>query len=416
MPRTCKKQVVDSNVLEDKLLEDLASKVLQEWIDPTDLLRPLLGWIMNKVLEKEMEIYLWHKKYERWNVKTNYRNWFYQRTVKSDHWNIEIDMPRDRNWKFESIILPKYKTTLWKIQNIIIELYSRWVSIFDIKEHLYEIYWLVLSETQISELIDDIMDEVDKRKNRQLEKAYPILYIDAIHMNVKREWMVKKIAVYLVLGYNIRGEKELLGLYILWDNESARDWLTVLNDLKNRWVEKVGIIVSDNLKWISEAIRWAFPETEIQKCIVHQVRNSLNKVSWKHRKELAKDMKKIYTAPNEEEAEKRLAEFSEKWKDKAPLAVISWQKNWDELKTFLKYPEEIRRLIYTTNPIESLNSQLRKYSKTKRVLPNEESALKILYLAIWNISKRWTQPLSNWGRILYQINIYMNGLFDEYIT
>jgi len=414
MPRTRKKH--DNNILEDKLLEELASKVLQEWVDPTDLLRPLLGWIMNKVLEKEMEIYLWHKKYERWNVKTNYRNWFYQRTLKSDHWNIQIDMPRDRNWEFESIILPKYKTTLWKIQNIIIELYSRWVSIFDIKEHLYEIYWLVLSETQISELIDDIMDEVDKRKNRQLEKAYPILYIDAIHMNVKREWMVKKIAVYLVLGYNIRGEKELLGLYILWDNESARDWLTVLNDLKNRWVEKVGIIVSDNLKWISEAIKWAFPETDIQKCIVHQVRNSLNKVSWKHRKELAKDMKKIYTASNEEEAGKRLVEFSKKWEDKAPLAVISWQKNWDELKTFLKYPEEIRRLIYTTNPIESLNSQLRKYSKTKRVLPNEESALKILYLAIWNISKRWTQPLSNWGRILYQINIYMNGLFDEYIT
>jgi len=404
-----------NNLIDEQTLDSLAEKILKENVNPTDLLKPLLGSVMNKVLEKEMELYLWRKKYERKNDNSNYRNWFYNKKVKSDYWELEVNMPRDRKWEFESTILPKHQSTLWKIQNIIIDLYSRWVSIFDINQYLYEIYWLTLSESQISELIDDIVEEIDKRKNRELEKAYPILYIDAIHMNVRREGRVKKIPIYLVLWYNIRWEKELLWLYILWDNESASDWLNVLNDIKNRWVEKVGIIVSDNLKGISEAIRWAFPEAEIQKCVVHQVRNSLNKVSRKYRKELAQDMKRIYKSPNEKAAEEELERFIEKREKRAPLVVMSWKNNWTELKTFFKYPPEIRKLIYTTNPIESLNSQLRKYSKTKKVLPNEESALKILYLAIGNISKRWTRPLSNWWNILYQINIYKQGLFDEYI-
>jgi len=409
-----KKRKINTDIVSESILEQIASNAINKNLSADDIISQLMGWIMQKMLEKELEAHLGYSKYQRGD-KNNYRNWYYDKTVKSDFGEINLSIPRDRNWTFEPIVAPKKWSILWDIQSKIIMLYSKWMSLYDISDTLFELYKVSLSETTISELIDEILDEVNKWKNRQLEEAYPIIYIDAIYISLKEDWKVKKKPVYFIMWYDINWMKDLLWMYILSDTESAKDWIQILNDIRNRWVETIWIVVTDNLTWVSKAIKWVFPEADIQKCVVHQVRNSLNRVSWKDRKELAKDMKVIYTASNEKEAEERLVEFSKKWENKAPIVVRSWNNNWEELKTFLKYPEEIRKLIYTTNPIESLNYQFRKYTKVKSVIPNEESAYKILYLAMRNITKKWTRPYPNWHRVIYQLNIFKEGLFDKYL-
>lgn len=371
--------------------------------DIQDALKDLLGDTIQEMLESEMNEHLGYEKYER-DENTNSRNGYKTKRVRSGMGEYEIDVPQDRDSSFEPQIVKKRQKDISEIEQKIINMYALGMSNRDITSQIEDIYGFELSEGMISDVTDKIIPKIEEWKYRPLESVYPVVYIDAIHFSVKENGSVKKKAVYVILGISSEGYKEILGLYI-GDTESSKYWFSVLNELKNRGVRDILIVCADGLSGIKEAISSAFPNTEYQRCIVHQVRNTLKYVSYKDRKEFANDLKTIYHAINEEQALANLEHTSEKWNEKYPNSMKSWFSNWDSIIPIFKFSPETRKVIYTTNAIESVNSQLRKINKKRTVFPNKISLEKSLYLSVEKISKKWSMPIRNWGYIYGELSI-----------
>ena len=372
----------------------------------------LFAKTMEQMLEAEMSDHLGYEKYEASGRNSgNNRNGRYGKKVRTSNGDVEIQVPRDRNGSFEPQIVPKYGSNTNELEEKILGLYARGVSTRDIQDTLSELYGVDASPTLISKVTDKILDEVETWQNRPLDAVYPIIYLDAIHIMLRLDGKVINTAVYVVLAVDLQGHRDVLGHWVSDGAEGANFWLSVLTDLQNRGVQDIFIATVDGLTGFSDAIHAVFPKTEVQRCIIHQIRNSLRYVSWKDRKAFVHDLKAIYKAPTREAAESSLAQLSEKWSPKYAMAVRSWENNWDELSTFFNYPSEIRRLIYTNNAIEGYNRQLRKVTKNKSVFPTSQSVRKLLYLANVNITKKWTKPLMDWPLILNQLAIRFQDRF-----
>ena len=381
---------------ENKLIKELIDQYgVKTTDDIKDMLKDLLGETIQTMLEGEIEEELGYSKYNYDEKNTqNSRNGYSPKKVRSEYGEVELNIPRDRNNEFKPQIIPKYQREITGIEGQIIALYAKGMSNRDIEDHLKNIYGIEVSATMISKITDKILPEIKEWQTRQLEEVYPIVFMDAIHYSVRQDGVVIKKAVYILIGINLKGEKEVLGFWI-GENESSKFWLNILNEIGNRGVEDILIISVDNLKGFSEAIKGKYPNSEIQKCIVHQIRNSIKYVASKDMKEFTKDLKTIYKAITLEQAADNLLHLEEKWGKKYRAAIKSWQDNWEELTTYFKYPEEIRRLIYTTNSIENFNRQLRKYTKTKSSYPTDDSLSKSIYLSIKEITKKWTGKVQN---------------------
>ena len=374
------------------------------------MLKDLLsGGTIQTMLEAEIENELEYVKHSMKDKTTsNARNGHSKKTVRSEYGNIDLDIPRDRNAEFELQIIPKYQREITGIEGQILSLYAKGMSNRDIEDHLNNLYGIDVSPSMISKITDKIIPEIREWQSRQLEDVYPIVFMDAIHYSVRKDGVVVKKAVYLAIGIDKEGRKEVLGFWI-GENESSKYWLNVLNELKNRGVQDILIMSVDNLKGFSEAISSVFPKTEIQKCVVHQIRNSIRYISYKDTREFTSDLKEMYNAPTLEQAEFKLDELEEKWGKKYMAVINSWRSNWNELTTYFKYDTKIRKLIYTTNPIESLNRQLRKYTKTKSLYPTDEALMKSVYLSLKEATKKWTGRIPGWGEIYSQLSIYFEG-------
>lgn len=361
------------------------------------------------LLNAEMEE---HLGYEKNGIKPddtfNIRNGSSRKTLKSDNGDMEINIPRDRESSFEPIIVPKYKRMSETIEDVIIGMYSRGMTTRDIEQQIKQIYGVELSETSVSNITAKILDNIKQWQERLLDNVYYILWMDGISFKVRQSGKVINKTVYLVIGLGRSGMKEVLGMWID-TSESASFWLSVLTDLKARGVEDVLIASTDNLKGFTDAIKTVFPKAVTQLCVVHQIRNSMRYVVWKDKKEFVVDLKAIYGAVNREAALNALTGFEEKWGSKYAYAVKSWKENWDNLTSYFDYPLEIRKIIYTTNVIESLNNCIRKYTKSKSVFPDDQSVLKSVYLSIINVQKKWNHTVRNWGLILSQFLI----IFEE---
>ena len=395
-----------SNEVFKRLIEDYNIKSTD---DIKDMLKDLLGGTIQTMLEAEIEDNLGYSKHNyKEKITNNSRNGHSNKTVRSEYGTIDLDIPRDRNGEFEPQIIPKRQREITGIEGQILSLYSKGMSNRDIEDHLQNLYGVDVSPTMISKITDKILPEIREWQSRQLEDVYPIVFMDAIHYSVRKEGIVVKKAVYISIGINKYGEKEVLGFWV-GKNESSKFWLNILNELRNRGVQDILIISVNNLKGFSEAIKSTFPLTEIQKYIVHQIRNSTRYISYKELKEFTSDLKKVYNAITLEQAENNLLLFEEKWGKKYMAVVKSWRDNWLELTTYFKYDQSIRKLIYTTNHIENFNHQLRKFTKTKTSYPTDDSLLKSIYLSMKEITKKWTGKIPNWGEIYSQLSIYFEG-------
>ena len=371
------------------------------------VLTSLIKDLAEAALEAELDSHLGQE------VSANRRNGKSKKTIKSLNGNFELETPRDRDGSFSPKIVKKHQTTLSdEIEQKIIALYGLGMSYNDIAGHLKEIYGLEISNGTLSAVTDKIIQTVKEWQARPLENVYPIVWLDAIHYKIKENGKVCSKAVYTILGVNIEGRKEVLGLYIS-ETEGANFWLQVLTDLSNRGVNDILIACVDGLKGFPEAIESIFPETEVQLCVVHQIRNSLRYVGSKNQKEFMADLKRVYKAVNKELAESELDTLENKWNDKYPIVIKSWRNNWERLSQYFKYPEDIRRIIYTTNTIEAVHRQFRKLTKTKGALPNQNSLLKLLYMGIQNASKKWTMPIQNWSLTISQLAIFFEGRLDK---
>jgi putative transposase len=395
----------------DALLDEL----LKDYTDPKNilgehgLLRQLTKRLVERALEAELTAHLGYAPHARnGSGSENYRNGKGKKTVQTETAQFDIAVPRDRDGSFEPQLVQKRQRRLEGFDDKVLALYARGLSTREIQAHLEELYGVEVSPTLISTVTDAVLDEVRTWQARPLASVYPILYFDALFVKSRQEGPVQTKAVYVALGITLEGEKELLGLW-LSESEGAKFWLLVFTDLKNRGVEDCFIACVDGLKGLPEAIEAVFPKTQVQLCIVHKVRNSLKYVPWKERKAVAADLRAIYAAATLAEAEQALERFAERWDAKYPTISPSWLTDWDRLTVLFDYPPEIRRVIYTTNAIESLNYTLRKRLKTRGVFPNDESIVKVLYLALQNVAKKWTRPIRDWKAALNQFVI----LFGE---
>ena len=397
------------NELIDNLLKDYKKPV--DLIGENGLLKQLTKQLLERAMAAEMTEHVGYEKHDAiGNNSGNSRNGKSAKTIKGSFGTMAIEVPRDRNGTFEPQIIEKHQTRFTGFDENIISLYSRGMSTREIQQHIEEIYHVEVSPALISSVTDAVLDEVKTWQNRQLDAVYPIVYMDAIQFKVRDNGHVKSKAIYLAIGVTLDGLKEALGLWIA-QTEGAKFWLQVVTELKNRGVTDIFIACVDGLKGFPEAIESVFPQTEVQLCIVHLVRHSLNFVGWKERKEVARDLKTIYTAATDVEAEQRLAEFSLKWDAKFPMIAKSWRANWPRVIPFFAHPPEIRKVIYTTNTIESLNMSLRKVTKARGSFPNDEAVSKLLYLALRNIAKKWTMPVHAWKDALNRFAIiYENRL------
>jgi len=387
----------------DGLLADY--KKPEDLIGENGLLKQITKAVVERALQAEMAAHLGHGKHEAVeNLAGNTRNGKSQKTLKGEFGELPIDIPRDRHGSFEPQLIPKHQTRWTGFDDKILSLYARGMTVREIQGHLEEMYGTEVSPTLISSVTDAVIEEVKAWQVRPLDALYPIVYLDCIHVKVRDAGAVRVKAVYLALGINLGGEKELLGLWIA-QTEGAKFWLQVVTELKNRGVQDVFIACVDGLKGFPEAIEAVFPRTAVQLCIVHLVRYSLNYVSWKLRKAVAADLRAVYTAATAEEAAQRLAEFEEKWGEAYPTIGQSWRRNWPRITPFFDYPPEIRKVIYTTNAIESMNMGLRKVTKNRGSFPSDEALLKLFYLALRNISKKWTMPIRDWKAALTRFTI-----------
>ena len=353
------------------------------------------------ILEGELEVHLGYKKNEARPNKDNSRNGYINKKLKSQHGEIQINVPRDRTGDFEPQLVPKRSGITQGVENLVISLYAKGMSNSDIEDELKEIYGFNLSTSTISLLTDKISSDILAWQNRPLDSTYLVVWMDAVVFKVRENSKVINKAIYLAVGLRKDGLKEVLGMW-LGRNESSAFWMTVLTDLKTRGVKDILITVTDNLNGFTETINNVFPNSDTQICVIHQIRNSSKYVVWKDKKEFSRDLKQIYTAPNKEMARAALEDFKKKWNDKYTYAVDSWYKNWDELTVFLDFPVEIRKIIYTTNLIENLNGKIRKYTKNKLSFPTDDALKKSVYLALSQVTKKWIMPIRNWGIILSQ--------------
>ena len=397
------------NALIDNLLKNY--KKPEDLIGENGLLKQLTKQLLERAMAAELTEHVGYDKHEAiGNNSGNSRNGKSAKTIKGTFGELALETPRDRNGTFEPQIIEKHQTRFTGFDKNILSLYSRGLSTREIQQHLEEIYGVEVTASLISSVTDEVLDEVKTWQNRQLDEVYPIMYLDAIQFKVRDNGHVKNKAIYLAIGVTIEGYKEVLGLWIA-QTEGAKFWLQVVTELKNRGVRDILIACVDGLKGFPEAIESVFPQSEVQLCIVHLVRHSLNYVVWKQRKEVAADLKLIYTAATDLEAEQRLAEFSRKWDEKFPMIAKSWRGNWTRVIPFFAHPPEIRKVIYTTNAIESLNMSLRKVTKARGSFPNDEAVSKLLYLALRNIAKKWTMPVHAWKDALNRFAIiYENRL------
>jgi len=397
------------NALIDNLLKNY--KKPEDLIGENGLLKQLTKQLLERAMAAELTEHVGYDKHEAiGNNSGNSRNGKSAKTIKGTFGELALETPRDRNGTFEPQIIEKHQTRFTGFDKNILSLYSRGLSTREIQQHLEEIYGVEVTASLISSVTDEVLDEVKTWQNRQLDEVYPIMYLDAIQFKVRDNGHVKNKAIYLAIGVTIEGYKEVLGLWIA-QTEGAKFWLQVVTELKNRGVRDILIACVDGLKGFPEAIESVFPQSEVQLCIVHLVRHSLNYVGWKQRKEVAADLKLIYTAATDLEAEQRLAEFSRKWDEKFPMIAKSWRGNWTRVIPFFAHPPEIRKVIYTTNAIESLNMSLRKVTKARGSFPNDEAVSKLLYLALRNIAKKWTMPVHAWKDALNRFAIiYENRL------
>ncbi len=377
----------------------------EDLIGETGLLKQLTKQLLERAMQAEMTEHLGYEKNDPARKKTNNtRNGSYPKRVKGEFGNLDIEVPRDRDSSFDPVILPKGQSRFTGFDDKIIALYARGMTTRDIQAHLEEIYGVDISPTLVSQVTKAVQEEVVLWQNRPLDEVWPIVYLDAIRIKVRHDNRVINKAVYLAVGVNLDGLKEVLGMWTA-ENEGAKFWLQVVTELKNRGVKDIFIACVDGLKGFPEAIETVFPDTQVQLCIVHMVRHSLNYVSWKQRKEVAADLKTIYQAPTVEEAEFQLDQFEEKWNDSHPAIGKSWRNNWERITPLFSYPPDIRKAIYTTNAIESVNMSLRKVTKTRGSFPNDEAMIRLLYLALQNIEKKWTMPIRKWRSALNQFSI-----------
>lgn len=372
--------------------------------DIQDALKDLLGGTIQDLLEAEMNEHLGYEKYQRDEDVSNYRNGYKKKTIRSSSGEFEIDVPQDRNSQFEPQIVKKRQKDISDIEEKIINMYSSGMTNKTIIEEIEDIYGFELSESMISDITDKVKPRIEEWKNRPLDSIYPVIYIDAVHFSVRDSGMVKKNAAYVVLGINKDGLKEVLAVYV-GASESSKYWLSVFNELKNRGLKDVFIICADGLSGIKEAISVSFPNAEYQRCIVHQVRNTLKYVSYKDKKEFASDLKSIYLSSSEEQALVNLESVSEKWSTKYPNSMKSWHSNWDCISPIFKFSPVTRKVIYTTNAIESLNAQFKRLNRNRTIFPSRDSLDKALYLSVERISRKWKQPIRNWGAIFGELSI-----------
>lgn len=376
------------------------------------VLAPLVKQLVEAALEAELDS---HITKEVFSGNKNRKNGKTSKTIKTTSGSFELNTPRDRTGTFEPQLVRKNQTTLSnEIEDKILSMYGLGLSYKDIIKHIEEIYQIELSTATISAITDKIIDKVKQWQNRPLESIYPFVWLDAIHYKIKDGGKYVTKAVYTVLGMGIDGKKDILGLY-LSQSEGANFWLSVLTDLNNRGLEDILIASVDGLKGFPEAIKTIYPKTEVQLCVVHQIRNSLKYVASKDQKEFMRDLKLVYQATKKELAEDELLKLDEKWGQKYPIVIQSWHNKWENLSAYFKYPKEIRKIMYTTNIIESVHRQFRKLTKTKGAFPNENSLLKLLYMGILNAKEKWTQPIHNWSLTISQLAIFFEGRLDDYL-
>ena len=408
-----KKEVYHVKPLNERK-RNIISSLLEEYDietadDIQEALKDLLGGTIKSMLESEMDEHLGYKNYER-NDNNNYRNGTKKKTLRSNYGEFEIDVPQDRQSSFEPEVVKKRQKDISNIDQKIISMYAKGMTTRQIAEQMEEIYGFECSESFISNVTDKIIAEIEDWQKRPLDEVYPIVFIDAVHFSVREDNRIKKLAAYVILGYSKDGMKEILSLEI-GENESSRYWLGVLNNLKNRGIKDIMVLCADGLSGIKEAINAAFPETEYQRCIVHQVRNTLKYVAYKDMKIFANDLKGIYLAPDEKTGYEELEKVKSKWEQIYPNVMKSWEVNWDVLSPIFKFSKDVRKVIYTTNAIESLNSTYKKLNSQRRVFPSDKALLKSLYLASSEATKKWTQPLRNWGKVYGEFSIMYEGRF-----
>ncbi|MPM66943.1 IS256 family transposase ISCpe3 [bioreactor metagenome] len=398
-----------SEIKKCKTLEDVTGK--------NGLLQRLFKDVMQQLLEVEMEETIGREKYERNSQyyddeEKNYRNGYSKKNVRSSFGNVELNIPRDRKAEFEPIAVKKYQTDCNEFDKKIISLYARGMSTRDIQAELNELYGVDVSPSMISNITDKVLSSAAEWQNRMLDEVYPIVYMDAIHFKVRDDHRIVSKAAYICLGIDMDGYKDILGIWI-GEAEGAKFWLGVCNDLNNRGVKDICVACMDGLKGLPDAIKTVFPNVSIQSCIIHQIRNSMRYVPYKDRKAFVADLKKVYKAPTEEIALAQLDILKEKWNDKYSNVIDSWYINWDKLSTYFAFNEQIRKMIYTTNTLEGINRQIRKFTKTRTVFPTDDSLRKSLYLATEVIMQKWTSPISNWGLILSQFMIMFGDRLNK---
>lgn len=409
-----RKRTPEEQERRDKIRELLQISGVSSMDDIQDLFKETIAEFMENGLEAELDDELGYSRYDYKNKDTeNSRNGYSKKTLKTGFGEAEIDVPRDRKGEFEPQILKKKQTSVSQaIEEKIISMYAKGMTTADIEMHIRDIYGQEVSDTTISRITDKILPMAQEWQQRPLESIYAVVFLDAIHYHVRSEGQIVKKAVYIAIGVDLDGKKDVLGMWV-GENESAKYWATVLNSLRNRGVADIFIACTDNLKGFSEAIEGVYPKTEIQNCIIHQLRNSGRYVSYKDIKALMADLKCVYAAVDEPAALAALEAFAERWDGKYPKISRSWRENWPNLSTYFKFPKEIRKLIYTTNSIESFNRQLRKVTKAKSVFPTDESLFKMLYLAMMDITRKWTGRRRDWSVIHAQLSVYFAERMPE---
>ena len=375
--------------------------------DIQEALKDLLGGTIQSMLESEMDEHLGYSSYER-SDNENSRNGKKTKKLRSHNGEIEIEVPQDRDSSFEPVLVPKRTKDISEIENKIIRMYARGMTTRQISEQIQDIYGFDVSESLVSSVTNKLLPEIEDWQQRPLSNVYPIVFIDAVHFSVRENNIIKKLAAYVILGINHEGKKEVLTISI-GENESSKYWLSLLNELKDREVKDILVLCADGLCGIQDAISTAFPNTEYQRCIVHQVRNTLKYVSHKDKKEFACDLKTIYHSSNERKGYERMQEITQKWNKKYPNSMKSWEVNWDSIAVMFKFSKEVRKVLYTTNAIESLNSTYRRLNSQRSVFPNDTALLKALYLSTFQATKKWSLPIRKWGTIYGELCIMYEG-------
>lgn len=383
--------------------------------DVNSIMRDMMSILLEGALDEELNQELGYSKYDYRNKDTdNSRNGHSKKTMHTGYGDMDVSIPRDRNGEFEPKLVKKYQNTVTQdMEEKIISMYAKGMTTGDIESHMKDLYDIDISDSTISRITDKILPIVKEWQERPLEPVYAVVFMDAIHYHVRSEGRIIKKAVYIIIGIDMDGHKDVLGMYV-GENESAKFWLSVLNGLKNRGAEDILIICIDGLCGFPQAIEAVYPDAEVQHCIIHQIRNTTKFVSYKDIKELMADLKRVYGAPTEETALQVLEDFGTKWNSKYPKIYKSWHDDWALLSTYFKYPQAVRRLIYTTNTIEGFNRQLRKVTKSKTVFPSDSSLLKMLYLATMDITKKWTGRRQDWGEIRSQLEIFFEERLERH--